>query len=198
MRKKLTLTTLALSTALAVSGAWAVDASSLSKKKRTDAGLYLDAKEAYEVVKKEGDSTLFVDVRTRAEVNFLGMASPADANVPYMTLSEWYAWNDKKSNFKMDLNDEFIPMMEQRLAAKGLTKDDKVILMCRSGSRSAAAANLLNKAGFTNVYTVVDGFEGDKAKSGPQKGQRVVNGWKNEGLPWTYKLNAGKMYLGDS
>jgi hypothetical protein len=41
----------------------------------------------------------------------------------------------------------------------------------------------------------VSGFEGDKAKDGPQKGMRVVNGWKNDGLPWTYKLVASKMYM---
>jgi hypothetical protein len=41
----------------------------------------------------------------------------------------------------------------------------------------------------------VDGYEGDKAKSGPNKGQRVVNGWKNNGLPWSYKLLATKMYI---
>ena len=39
-----------------------------------------------------------------------------------------------------------------------------------------------------------DGFEGDKAKSGPQKGQRVVNGWKNSNLSWSYKLKPSKLY----
>jgi hypothetical protein len=45
------------------------------------------------------------------------------------------------------------------------------------------------------VYTVIDGFEGDVGKDGPQAGQRVVNGWKNDGLPWTYKLDKDKLYL---
>ncbi|WP_295888318.1 hypothetical protein [uncultured Thiohalocapsa sp.] len=34
----------------------------------------------------------------------------------------------------------------------------------------------------------------DKAKAGPRKGERVVNGWKNAGLPWTYKLDKAAMY----
>lgn len=34
--------------------------------------------------------------------------------------------------------------------------------MCRSGGRSAAAVNLLAGAGFTNVYNITDGMEGDK------------------------------------
>ena len=41
----------------------------------------------------------------------------------------------------------------------------------------------------------VDGFEGDAVAEGPQAGQRLLNGWKNAGLPWTYKLDKNKMYL---
>jgi len=44
------------------------------------------------------------------------------------------------------------------------------------------------------VYSVVDGVEGDLAKDGPKAGQRVVNGWKNAGLPWSYTLEKKKMY----
>ena len=84
--------------------------------------------------------------------------------------------------------------MRRRLASKGLKPDDPIVLICRSGDRSAAAANLLAQAGFKSVYSVVDGYEGDLAKDGPKAGQRVVNGWKNAGLPWTYKLDKAKMY----
>ena len=72
---------------------------------------------------------------------------------------------------------------------------DRVILICRSGDRSARAADLLANAGYTQVYSITDGFEGDAAKDGPQAGQRIVNGWKNAGLPWTYKLEKQKMYF---
>lgn len=188
------LATLALTLGLVLGGQTVLANTDIPAKKQTDLGLYMTAKQAYDAIQEDGDKTLFVDVRTRAEVNFLGMATAADANIPYMTLSEFYSFDAKKKNFAMDLNDGFLSAMEARAAAKGLGKDDKIILMCRSGSRSAAAANLLQKAGYTNVYTVVDGFEGDKAKSGPMKGQRVVNGWKNSGLPWSYKLDSDKMY----
>lgn len=177
------------------SAALAVDGSSLPKRKQTTLGLYLTPKEAYDMVTKDPGHILFVDIRTRAEVNFLGMPTIADANIPYMKLSEWYGWDNKKSGFKMELNDEFLAKIRARLADKGLTKNDKIVFMCRSGDRSAAATNLLAKDGYTNVYSVVSGFEGDKAKDGPQKGMRAVNGWKNDGLPWTYKLVASKMYI---
>ena len=188
---------LILSLCLVSTSVFAADTAKLPKKKTTTQGLYLTSTEAFDLVQKEADKTLFVDVRTRAEVNFLGMPTVADANIPYMKLSEWYAWDEKKNNFKMELNDQFLPKIKERLAAKGLSEDDKIIFICRSGSRSAAAANLLAKAGYKNVYTVVDGYEGDKAKKGTEKGQRVVNGWKNNGLPWSYSLLASKMYISE-
>ena len=175
----------------------AADASSLPKKKQTSLGLYLTSKEAYQTIKKEKQDVLFVDVRTRAEVNFLGMPTDADANIPYMTLSEFYAWDNKKNSFKMELNESFLNTIKDRLADKGLSKDNKIIFICRSGSRSASAANLLAKAGYKNVYSVVDGYEGDKVKQGANKGQRLVNGWKNNNLPWSYKLHASKMFAAD-
>ena len=188
---------IALSIVSFSAGAMAADASSLPKKKTTTLGLYLTSTEAYETIKNDKDSMLFVDVRTRAEVNFLGMPTDADANIPYMTLSEFYAWDQKKNTFKMELNESFLESIKERLAAKGLTQDSKIVFICRSGSRSAAATNLLAKAGYKNVYTVVDGYEGDKVKKGTNKGQRLVNGWKNNNLPWSYKLHASKMFAAD-
>ena len=61
--------------------------------------------------------------------------------------------------------------------------------MCRSGGRSAMAVNTLAKAGFTNVYNIIDGMEGDAVKDpgSVYQGQRLKNGWKNSGIPWTYQ-----------
>lgn len=151
--------------------------------------------QAYEHMNKQGNSSLFIDVRTRAEVNFLGTPTVADANVPYMELNEWYAWNEKKNSFKLEVNSDFADSIGKRLAAKQLGKDDTIILICRSGSRSAKAADLLTSLGYTKVYSIVEGYEGDKAKTGNKKGQRVVNGWKNTDLPWTYQLVKNKMYI---
>ena len=59
------------------------------------------------------------------------------------------------------------------------------------------AANVLAKAGFTKVYNVVDGMEGDSVSDTASvfQGQRLVNGWKNSGCPWTYKLTPERMLL---
>ena len=68
---------------------------------------------------------------------------------------------------------------------KKYKKDDVILVMCRSGARSAAAVDELAKAGFVNAYSIVDGFEGDKLKASESdyNGQSIVNGWKNSGAP---------------
>ena len=84
-----------------------------------------------------------------------------------------------------------MPEINRRLKEKHLTKEDIVVLICRSGDRSSRAANRLAEDGFKRVYTVADGFEGDMSKDG----RRNVNGWKNADLPWSYKLDKSKMYF---
>ena len=138
---------------------------------------------------------MFLDVRTRAEVNFLGIPTVADANIPYMEMDNMYSWDEKKGVFKLEPNSGFMTQVQQRLKQKGLDTDAKIIVMCRSGDRSAKAADLLAKSGYKNVYSVVDGYEGDVAKEGDRKGQRAVNGWRNANLPWTYSLTKEKMYF---
>jgi rhodanese-related sulfurtransferase len=77
------------------------------------------------------------------------------------------------------------------------SEDDTILAMCRSGGRSAIAVNLMAQAGFKNVYNIFDGMEGDTVED-PHSvfaGQHLVNGWKNSGCPWTYKLTADRMVL---
>lgn len=183
-----------LSLSCVVSVASAADVSTVPKVKQTRLGQYFTSQEAAAFVAQNGSKSLFLDIRTPAEVTFLGMAQPADANVPYMVEPPFQEWDAAKSSFKLEPNPDFIPEVRRRLSAKGLGPNDTIVLMCRSGDRSAAASNLLAEAGFKNVYSVVDGYEGDLATDGPRAGQRAVNGWKNAGLPWSYKLDKAKMY----
>lgn len=170
------------------------DWSKLSDKKMTKLGLYMTAQQAYEHTTANMDKTLFLDIRTPSELNYLGAATVMDAHVP-LVFMDTTAWDDKKHRYKRADNKNFVADVDAQLAKKGLSKDDTVILMCRSGKRSAKAADMLAAAGYTRAYSVVDGYEGDKAKEGDQKGQRVVNGWKNSGLPWTYSLDRDLMYF---
>ncbi len=169
-----------------------LDASRVPEEMRTQQGLYLSPKQAHQFVRAQKGKVLFVDVRTRAEAQFLGMATPVDALVPYVEFQDFMTdWDESRSFYKLEPFNDFVPEIARRLQEKGLTKNDPVVLMCRSGERSSRGADLLASSGYTRVYTVVYGFEGELSDSG----RRNLNGWKNAGLPWSYELDKRKMYF---
>ena len=166
-------------------------------KKQTPWGLYLDSREAYEMKMAQGDQVLFVDVREPIEIMFTGFTDVVDINIPFMTANR-AKWHPSKPNFAMEKNPNFETGIAKTLADRGLTKETPVILMCRSGgTRGAPSALALEGKGYSRVYVVVDGFEGGSLKEGPKKNWRLKDGWKNAGLPWSYKLNKEKMYFAD-
>jgi rhodanese-related sulfurtransferase len=172
----------------------AVTSADLPEIKRSRAGLYLEAKDVPAFIDQHGGlgKVLFVDIRTRAEAMYVGMPTGVDALVPFVDHAELMTdWDAQRNIYRLEPFQDFVPEMQRRLGAKTLSKDDYVVLICRSGDRSARAANRLAEDGFTHVYSVVDGFEGDMSKDG----RRSVNGWKNAGLPWSYKLDKDKMYF---
>ena len=173
--------------------ALAIEAKDLPEEKRTRLDLYVTAPEAAALKSRLADKALFVDIRTKAEVMFTGSPTMVDAMVPYVDFPDiGLTFDDKRGAYKLEPNNDFASELARRLAEKGLTKNDVVILMCRSGDRSSRAINQqLADARYTKVYSVVDGFEGDMSKDG----RRSVNGWKNAGLPWTYKMDRNKAYL---
>ena len=164
--------------------------------KRTQDQHYLLPQEVFDLKTKEASQTLLVDIRTPAELQFVGYTPLIDGNVPYMTF-DYSDWDAKNKDYKRDFNSGFTVQIESLLKKSGIVggKQARIILMCRSGDRSAKAADLLAKSGYTNVWSAIEGFEGDKAKDGPNKGQRTVNGWKNAHLPWTYELDKTKVFL---
>jgi len=189
--------TLALPIALLLStGGWAaaqsVSASKVPEEMRSRLGLYLMPKEAPRFIKAQKGKVLFVDIRTRAEAQFLGMADGVDALVPYVEFQEFMTdWDEKRGFYKLEPFSDFVPELERRMKAKGLTKNDPIVFICRAGERSSRAADLLADLGYTRVYTIVYGYEGELS----EKGRRNLNGWKNSGLPWSYDLDKEKMYF---
>ncbi len=172
------------------------DWAKLPEVKRSKLALYLTPQQAYDMVQQEGKKVLFLDIRTRAEAMYVGMTPLADALTPYVEHQEVMSdWDDKRSMYLLEPNPDFTKEVARRLADKGLSKQDKVILICRSGDRSAKAADILQLQGFTQVYSVAEGFEGDMGKEGTSAGRRLVNGWKNTNLPWGYKLDKAKMFF---
>lgn len=160
---------------------------SVPKEKQTSLGLYLTAREAYERWRADPQTVMILDVRTPEEYVFVG--HPAMAwNVPLML--QTYQWDASGRKLPMKPNPHFVTQ------AKALFKPSHTLLvMCRSGGRSARAVDVLAEAGFKRVYNVVDGMEGDEVgdPSSVFHGLRMKNGWKNTGLPWTYELDPEKM-----
>jgi rhodanese-related sulfurtransferase len=173
----------------------AIDAERIPEKLHTAFGLYLTPHEAFNMKTEMGDKVLFVDVRARAELKYVGASPLIDANIPSRFINPEFKFSDKAKTYRTLRNRHFIEDFEKLLAKKGKTKADPLILICQSGSRVPLATRLLHEAGFKKVYSQYQGFEGVKAKTGLNKGQRVVNGWKNAGLPWSYKLNKEAMYF---
>lgn len=178
----------------ACSSAYAIDPAAVPPDKRTVLDRYLTSAEAHRMLSDNPGGTLFLDVRTQAEVSYVGVPAGMDANVPFM-LVDFDHFDTKSRRFTLHKNPEFIRSVEQRLQAKGLDRNADIVLICRSGDRTARAVNALAAAGFSRVWTVIDGFEGDTADSGAERGKRTVNGWKNAGLPWSYALDPAQVWL---
>jgi rhodanese-related sulfurtransferase len=157
--------------------------------KQTVLGLYVTAKEAHEKWMADPEKVKILDVRTPEEFLFVG--HPAMAwKIP--VASQVYEWDAEKGKFPMKLLTDFVSRVKE--IAK---PEDTIMLMCRSGGRSAIAVNLLAQAGFKHAYNITDGMEGDAVAEPDSvfQGQRLVNGWKNSGCPWTYNLTPDRMLL---
>ena len=163
------------------------DVATVGEKKQTVLGLYVTAKEAYDRWKADPENVKIVDVRTPEELLFVGHP-PMAWKIPVATQS--YEWDPEKNQFPMQLLPDFVARVSE--VAK---PDDTIMVMCRSGGRSALAVNLLAKAGFTKAYQIIDGMEGDPVKDPGSVflGQRLRNGWKNSGSPWTYELTPERL-----
>ena len=93
---------------MASTTAHAFDAAAVPEPKRTKLGQYLSSQEAAKFMDQNASKALFLDVRTPAEVTFLGMPVQADANVPYMKEPDFPAWDSVKGTFKLELNPDFL------------------------------------------------------------------------------------------
>jgi rhodanese-related sulfurtransferase len=72
------------------------------------------------------------------------------------------------------------PRFARELEAK-VSKESCVLLLCRSGKRSALAAEVAAKAGFLKVFNILEGFEGE---IDTQQHRGGSDGWRYHGLPW--------------
>jgi len=132
--------------------------------------------QAFEKLKTPG--TYLVDVRSIAEYYLVG--HPVQAYSIPLTF-----WNEGLQD--LERNENFVRDLQARFRTT-----DVLVFICRSGGRSRKAAEEAQKAGFAEVYSVDEGFEGEK----DEKGLRTVGGWRNRGLPSTYDINPDLIYRG--
>jgi len=135
----------------------------------------IDSRNAYEIVLKSPSNTFIIDVRTRAEYQFVGHPDLPNG-VPNIPLKFYPSW---------EINKDFVKNVEERYK-----KDDILITICRSGKRAKRAAKLLLDAGYKKSFYMTDSFEGSKDANG----HRTVNGWKVNALPYTYTLDEQLVY----
>jgi rhodanese-related sulfurtransferase len=161
-----------------------IDTATVAPAKATPLKLYLTPEEAHRALTANPD-ILFIDVRDPLEVMFVGHAEGVDKIIPLGIAT--HEVDSETGQYRLVANDDFVANVDALVATQGKTKTDPIFVSCRSGSRSAVAARKLVAAGYTNVWNLVEGFEGDKASDGT----RTKNGWRNAGLPWSYKLAPG-------
>ncbi|WP_457423169.1 rhodanese-like domain-containing protein [Roseateles sp. P5_E7] len=110
---------------------------------------------------------VLVDVRSTEERHFVGHV-PSSVHVAWAT------------GTSLNRNPRFAKELDAKVGPKS-GNELPVLLLCRSGKRSALAAEAATKAGLANVFNVQEGFEGD---SDDQKQRGHFNGWRFHGLPW--------------
>ena len=130
----------------------------------------ISAAEAWQQLQSDPKAQL-VDVRTMAEWNFVGLPDLGAVGRKVHCV-EWQGFPSGAQNPSF---------VAEASAALGADTSAPVLLICRSGARSRAAAIALTRAGFEKAFNVAGGFEGDSDGEG-HRGN--INGWKAANLPW--------------
>lgn len=129
----------------------------------------VDPKRVWDTLQAD-ESARLVDVRTNAEWAYVGLPD-LEATGQDPVLIPWQVFPT------MQVNAQFVDHMRQA----GLTPDNKIYFLCRSGVRSQAAGQAAQASGFPHAYNISDGFEGPPDEEGHRG---TVAGWKASGLPW--------------
>jgi rhodanese-related sulfurtransferase len=109
----------------------------------------------------QSSEAVMVDVRSDAEREWVGF-------VPGAVAVAWKQWPGMAMNSAFDE------------AIKAVANGKKIVLLCRSGVRSVAAAKRAQELGL-EAYNILEGFEGDVNADGHRGTQ---GGWRMRGLPW--------------
>ena len=118
----------------------------------------------------ETSNSFLIDVRTKPEWEFIGIPDLSSLNKNTIFIS-WHIYPEMKINL----------FFENKLFESNIKKNDKLFLICRSGTRSYYAAKFLISHGYNHCFNIADGFEGKKNTLNQRS---AINGWKYHNLPW--------------
>lgn len=124
----------------------------------------ISLEEAWEIL-ADNPQAVLIDVRTAAEWAFVGLPNLAELDKQVRTV-EWTSFPDGTKN------PDFLAQ-----ATADISPEQPLLMLCRSGGRSNAAAGELNANGY-NATNIGSGFEGDLGPNGYR-----IGGWK-DALPW--------------
>ncbi|KAA6183648.1 rhodanese-like domain-containing protein [Thiohalocapsa marina] len=131
----------------------------------------LTPQQAYQLIEDDPRAVL-VDIRSSMEFLFVGHPKGA-VHVPWIDEPDW------------TVNPDFVTEIRKLLLGGATCSKDgpcaPVVLICRSGKRSLEAGKALLSNGFSNVYHVDEGFEGELDE---HHHRSTVGGWRFHGLPW--------------
>jgi len=132
---------------------------------------HLTPTEAWQLTQNNPRAVL-VDIRSTPEVLFVGHPV-SSVHIPWIDEPLW------------TINPHFVTRVRELMLGGILSGQGReappIILICRSGKRSVDAGLALIEAGFTEIYNVLDGFEGDLDDN---RHRNTSAGWRFEGLPW--------------
>jgi rhodanese-related sulfurtransferase len=123
---------------------------------------HLTPRQAHEFLSANPHAVL---VDCRSEMEYLFVGHPLGA--------QHVAWNDGPD---WEINPHFVGQVR-----KIASMNRPVLMICRSGQRSVDAGEALERAGFSEVFNVLEGFEGPLDL---QHHRNTISGWRNAGLPW--------------
>jgi len=129
----------------------------------------INPKEAWDLLNSK-PTALLIDVRTRPEWAFVGIPDLGSIGRQTMLLS-WQVYPS------MVINPDFGAQVKKAAPAA----DTPLLFLCRSGTRSRAAAEAITALGYNACYNVSEGFEGNPDH---ERHRGRESGWKAAGLPW--------------
>src|SRR5580698_1913255 len=91
----------------------------------------------------DDQGAVLIDVRTKPEWAYVGLPDLASIGKQVLKI-EWQSWPEGTRN----------PDFAAAISQAGIAPEQKILLLCRSGVRSKAAAELLTAQGWQHCYNI--------------------------------------------